>query len=1600
VGQSDKIVYVYKLGDQWGERKTICNKFPVPAAVTALKWPTSRPNELVAALSDGSMRLALMRSNKLANLTMYEQCAVSLAASPGGEAVYCGHVDGTVERYAFPDPEAQVPATQSVVANVGFAPYALAITEQHVVVAGPSPRVLVYSLQGALQQQLDFSDARPALREFTCGALSTSGQSLVLGNFDCFVALSYDVARRRWKEAGVVSVPNLYSVTALAWEPSGARLATGSLMGAVDVFEACLKRYHVRGRFEVVHTAPSAVLVRTDPPATEGKEQPPFALASRAGRELGRVSVFKGRFAVARTAETLLVGDMLTRRASEVEWTSSAAANGGKKAGAAGGAGSGLGAQRRERFFFHFVNACVVAAGGELVAIELGNNEPIARVRTEFVSPSLVSLRVAPATRAALGGGGEEKKGPAAAGAQPVRCLAYLLDQNTIRVVDLVRGEEAATVAHDARVDWLQLNPRGTKLLFRDSRRALHLFDMAAGQRSTMLPRVSFASWVPDSDVAVAQHGGSLCVWYSVDAPDQMTQIAVKGVAETVERGDKGCFVMVDDGQQRVAVPLNEALIAFGSAVDRGNLEQAMGVLEAARGGAGTQGMWQRLAELALASGALRIAERSYAALGDMAKASFLARVAAMADELPGGVGNVQVRARLALLAKQAKRAEAMLLEQGRVEEAVQMYAGLQKWDAAIALAQTRAPALLPALRQSSFDYLLATHQDEVAGALKEAEGDFNAALQLYLRARFPEKAAALVLRQQLTQNAQLLEAIAAALVEKGLLEQAGDFLAALGGVERALEAFKRAGAYKKALDIARRHYPASVVALEEEWGDALVAQRNPDAACNHYIEAGAWLKAVNAAIDAKQWSKLKILEHLDAATARPFLIKVAEHHCEVRELAQAERLFVQAGEAARAVAMYIDAEQLEDAMRVGKASLSVQELNKLVLASAKKLEASNKLAAAEALYLAVQEPDLAIAMYKRHRLYDDMVRLVAAHRKKLLPETHKHLAAQLALEGKIKQAETHYLKAGEWRAAANLYRERDEWEDALRVAKLGGGTEAVGQVALAYAGAITSEAGWANFNRLGLGEAAVKSALDKQEFQAAFRVAEQSCRHKIPEVHLQLAMSLEDTGRFDEAEAEFVRASKPKEAIEMWCHQRDWARALRVAEAHLPEAAADVYTAQAAVAIESRDFAQAETMLRTAGKPEAIVQMYIDAGLFNEAARAAQMHAPHLASQVRLVERAAAERTLQQTQAQAQQQPLLARAPSSAVQSGVAGSLAARASALEQQGQWPEAVDTLMQAASDPSLPADAAQQFLTRAVRMALERGIPKAGAIAEDAARRLERAGLPEAGADLCLLAERPKSALDLLLRARLYDKARLFAQMHAPELLDFVSRSVQAALAQGAVQSGGDATGGGGGGVSEETIEAHANRGNWDKVYELATQQGPETVQHFASLHALSLVQAGKFVEALRALSAHGAAVVPSNFALFKRIGAELLARVQPLTSPAEEKKNLGTEVELASTLRDFLLHVAHEARSIGAAAEADEFARSLEVAHLLFLRCAAHQGGLKRVAARAAVSLLRHLRAVPVDQAFFEAGIKCREAGLKNMAFVLCNRFVDIADLVR
>ena len=67
------------------------------------------------------------------------------------------------------------------------------------------------------------------------------------------------------------------------------------------------------------------------------------------------------------------------------------------------------------------------------------------------------------------------------------------------------------------------------------------------------------------------------------------------------------------------------------------------------------------------------------------------------------------------------------------------------------------------------------------------------------------------------------------------------------------------------------------------------------DSAINHYIEAGKTLKALDAAIGARQWKKavqiVQVVEDIDLV--KGYYSQLCHHFASVRDFAVAEKLFL-----------------------------------------------------------------------------------------------------------------------------------------------------------------------------------------------------------------------------------------------------------------------------------------------------------------------------------------------------------------------------------------------------------------------------------------------------------------------------------------------------------------------------------------------------------------------------------------------------------------------------------------------------------------------------------------------------------------------------------
>ncbi|XP_053193415.1 LOW QUALITY PROTEIN: intraflagellar transport protein 172 homolog [Scomber japonicus] len=1385
IGQSDNIIFVYRIGEEWGDKKAICNKFVQTSAVTCLLWPAE--HAVVYGLVDGKVRLANTQTNKSSTIYGTESCVVSLTSNVSGKGILSGHADGTVVRYFFDDEGSG--ESQGKLLTHTCPPYALAWGANSIMVGGCDKKVVAYGREGHILQTFDYTRDQME-REFTVASTSPSGQSVVFGSYDRLRVFNWAPRRGMWDEAKPKEIPNLYTITSLAWKKDGSRLCAGTLCGGVELFDCCLRRTIYKNKFEMTYVGLSQVIVRNLSTGTR------VVLKSYYGYEIEEVKIMgKDRFLVAHTSDTLLLGDLLTNKLSEVPWPGS------------GG---------NEKFFFENESVCMIFNAGELSLVEYSNNEILGSVRTEFMNPHLISVRL-----------NERKQ----RGTEDNKKLAYLIDIKTIAVVDLAGGYNLGTISHDSKIDWLELNETGRKLLFRDKKLRLHLYDIESSVKTTLLSFCSYVQWVPGSDVVVAQNRGNLCIWYSIDSPESITMFPIKGDIVDLERVDGKTDVMVTEGVNTVTCTLDEGLIEFGTAVDDGDYDRATAFLETLEMSPETEAMWKTLSKLAVEACQLHIAERCFAALGDVSTLRFLHQTNQIAD---------------------------------KVSE-----------------------------------------------------------------------------------------------------EMAGDLYEKIRNNQRALECYCKGAAFRKAVELARIAFPAEVVKLEEAWGDYLVQQKQMDAAINHFIEAGCSVKAIEAAIAARQWKKaVHILELQEDPSTAPYYVKIAQYYASMQDYEVAEQLFVKGGHIKDAIEMFTTAGRWEEAHKLAVKCMTEEEVMALYISRAQELERDGKFKEAERLFATVKQPDLAITMYKKNRMFDDVIRLVAKHHPDLLTETHLHLAKELEAESRFSEAEYHFMEAEEWKAAVHMYRVNDMWEEAHRVAKSHGGAGAQKQVAYLWARSLGGEAAVKLLNKFGLLEYAIESASNNLSFDFAFDLARVSCKEKIPEIHLKHAIYLEDEGKFAEAEVEFIKAGKPKEAVLMYVHNKDWTNAQRVAENHDPESVSEVLVGQAKFCFEQKDYQKAEAFLLRAQRPDLAVKYYKDGDMWSDAMRICKEYLPNKLSLLQ-------EEYEKETAKKGNR--------------GVEG-LLEQAREWEQSGEYARAVECYLKVKEDSNTAL--MEKCWMKAAELAIkflsgERPVEVIRVVGP----RLTKLRKYNAAAELYLNMDLIKEAIDVFIEGEEWNKAKRVAKELEPRYEDYVDQKYKEHLKnQGKVESlvGVDVM---------AALDMYADRGQWEKCLETASKQNFKILHKYVALYATHLIKEDDAPRALQLYIQHGAPPNPQNFNIYKRLFLDLINL--PDTDGHEAYR-------MWAELRNFLLQLCEnlsKSAEVNSAAH-EEFEQMLLIAHYYATRSAAR--GVEQligVASRLSVSLLRHTELVPAEKAFYEAGLACREVGWENMAFIFLNHFLDLCDAI-
>lgn len=661
----------------------------------------------------------------------------------------------------------------------------------------------------------------------------------------------------------------------------------------------------------------------------------------------------------------------------------------------------------------------------------------------------------------------------------------------------------------------------------------------------------------------------------------------------------------------------------------------------------------------------------------------------------------------------------------------------------------------------------------------------------------------------------------------------------------------------------------------------------------------------------------------------------------QVADYAQAEKYLLIAGDARRAMLMYNEAGRYADAKRLATSVQGNSAADNDLMQEANELETKGKYAQAEQLYIAAGAPNKAMAMYRNAALWDDLIRLVEQLHPEHVQDTHIHVAQQLDKNGELKEAEKHYLLGGEWKSAAAMYRNAQQWESAHRLAKAHGGEQAAKQVAVLWARSLGGDSAVKLLQKFGLLEEAIDYAAQNGAFDFAFELCRLGAKHKAPEVHARYAVVLEDEGRGEEAEQHYLLGNRPQEAVHMYVHQQDWNSALRVAEKHCTQLLPDIYVGLARQAFQQRDFTTAERHLLRAQKPEAIVQTYRDMGMWEDALRVARDYVPSMLS------------ALESEYATVQ------------LKAGARGahSFAQQARDYQERGEYDKAVACLLKVRPPLTDDKQLQLQCWQRAGEIALK-FLPEE--VAAPAINELVQlyvdTGESVAGAELQLAAGNAEGAVHTLMAANEWARAKKVADELAPELRSRVDEQYKDHLKRTGDTDELAAV------DVQSAIDEHILRGDWNRALRVAAEAENSSLLHkYVTMCATTRLRDGDIGGALGVLREFGAP--PLAHALYEDLAAALFGMRD-------------TKYEHWAAMRNSMLQVVDSPGAKHIDSDVGErFATYMLVAHFYALqsalRDATNDQASKALAAKLAVSQLRYTDVLNADRAFYEAGMACR-----------------------
>uniref|UniRef100_A0A146M0F0 Intraflagellar transport protein 172 n=2 Tax=Lygus hesperus TaxID=30085 RepID=A0A146M0F0_LYGHE len=430
-----------------------------------------------------------------------------------------------------------------------------------------------------------------------------------------------------------------------------------------------------------------------------------------------------------------------------------------------------------------------------------------------------------------------------------------------------------------------------------------------------------------------------------------------------------------------------------------------------------------------------------------------------------------------------------------------------------------------------------------------------------------------------------------------------------------------------------------------------------------------------------------------------------------------------------------------------------------------------------------------------------------------------------------------------------------------------------------------------------------------------------------------------------------------------MYMDHKKWDDAERIAESSNDESLMqEVLHAQAADEFRQKNFEKFEALNLRARKPDAIVALYKEAGMWMEALRVCTDYMPAKLSAL-----------------QAEYDKTVGTRNTRDV-----GVLLNEARQWENNGQYLTAVKCYLKVNQNNCPDNNTIVKALSEAARITNNYldGVEALGVVKLLGPKLIEMRQHNMA-AQLFMSVDLIKEALDTLIANEDWQRAMKIVKEIEPSYESYVeSRYKDSLRSQGRAEQLADVD-------IISALDLLCEQGQWTKALDMARSHGPNVLNKYIALYAAHLIKTGYSARALDLYIQHGAPALPQNYNIYRTIAADVMS----VHRSNETYKNW-------SKLRDmfYQLTEAMNSTSDSNTPTQTEFETLMLVGHYYALRFAAKNiSSLEKIVAKISISLLRYSDVIPADKAYFEAGMDARVVGLNTDAFLFLNHCLDILE---